>query len=165
MHEANVNVKEMATKVGFSLMEVNLAILMVALGLLSLFSLFPAGLRESQGGIMDTQEAMFADHVLSTLEGTAQTITNWSGWGTESAFYSNVLADCNYASAGDLGIRKTGVFPESGSEKIRYTLSIVPVPNTGMRRYRATLKVMSGTMGSFDDYGMTYYTEFIFCGM
>ena len=149
----------------FSLMEVNLAILMVALGLLSLFSLFPAGLRESQSGLMDTQEAMFADHVFSTLEGNAQGMLDWNMWLHTSTFFSNVLDDCVYVEDESmLGVMNTAVFPLTTTDKIRYQLDITAMLGDH-RRYRATLKVMSGQMGSFADHGVTYYTEFIYCGM
>ena len=65
---------------GFSLVEVNLAILLVALGMLALFGLFPAGLREADLAMTDTHEALFADYVLSGLEANASTSTTWSVW-------------------------------------------------------------------------------------
>jgi hypothetical protein len=163
VRKTGVKVNKTANKCGFSLMEVNLAVLMIALGLLSLFSLFPAGLRESQSGLMDTQEAMFADHVLSTMEGNAQAITNWADWSNESIFHGLILANsgCTIRGAPTPAIE----FPPGTRDVIRYTLDVSPIPDTNNRRYRVAVKVMSGAMGNFDNYGKTYYSEFIYCGM
>lgn len=165
--EKDSGVRKMAKqRDGFSLMEVNLAILMVAVGLLSLFALFPAGLKESDAGIADTQEAMFADHVLSSLEGNSQNLINWTGWADPNAFITNLIKDVSYfASPADIGVELKGKFPESTDNDIRYKLNVDPVENTGSRRYRASLKVKHGSYGSFSDYAITYYTEFIYCGM
>lgn len=48
---------------GFSLVEVSLALLVVGLGLLAVFSLFPAGLTMNKRSIDETQCAMFANDV------------------------------------------------------------------------------------------------------
>jgi len=75
----------MTNKSGFSLVEVALAVLLVAIGLTSIFALFPLGLQQSDGAIQDTQEAMFADYVLNTIEGNCLSITNWAHWNPPSA--------------------------------------------------------------------------------
>ncbi len=56
---------------GFSLIEVNMAILVIAGGLLSLFALFPAGLRMSTSALADTRHALFARDALSVLKANA----------------------------------------------------------------------------------------------
>lgn len=48
---------------GFSLVEVSLALLVAGLGLLAVFSLFPAGLTMNRRSIDETQSAMFANDV------------------------------------------------------------------------------------------------------
>ena len=70
----------------FTLIEVNLAILLIATGVLVLLALFPLGLKESEEGIMDTHEGMFAGHVLSGLEGNALAMTNWADWADSGTF-------------------------------------------------------------------------------
>ena len=67
-------------KKGFNLVEVNLAVFLVAAGLLILFSLFPLGLRESQMSVTDTQEAMFADFYLGSVEAQSMATTGWDAW-------------------------------------------------------------------------------------
>jgi len=51
----------------FSLIEVNMAVFVLAVGILALMSLFPAGLRESLQSRADLRQAMFADYALSVL--------------------------------------------------------------------------------------------------
>ncbi len=58
----------MKMKAGFSLIEVNLAILVVAGGLLQLFSLFPAGLRMSTSAMSDTRQSLFANDFFTLFE-------------------------------------------------------------------------------------------------
>ena len=55
-------------KAGFSLIEVNVAILVIAGGMLSLFTLFPAGLRMSTAAMSDTRQAFFADQFFAFFE-------------------------------------------------------------------------------------------------
>lgn len=56
------------TAAGFSLIEVNVAILVIAGGMLSLFTLFPAGLRMSTAAMSDTRQALFADDFFSFVD-------------------------------------------------------------------------------------------------
>lgn len=57
-----------ARKAGFSLIEVNVAILVIAGGMLSLFTLFPAGLRLSTAAMSDTRQVLFADQFFAFFE-------------------------------------------------------------------------------------------------
>ena len=68
-------------KAGFSLMEVNMAIFVMAIGILSVVALFPLGLRESTQGQADITQAMFADYLLNQAVAAAS-LTNfwWSEW-------------------------------------------------------------------------------------
>ena len=52
---------------GFTLMEVNLAIFIMAVGVLSMVSLYPLGYRESQQARDDVVAAAMADTVLNGL--------------------------------------------------------------------------------------------------
>jgi len=152
----------------FSLIEVNLAILVIALGLLALFALFPLGLRESEMGIIDTHEAMFADHVLSSMEGNALAITNWSTWINMMAFINGVESgiypiDPIYG----YGWSRTALadainFPTNAVDRyLRYKLTIL---DYGARK-TAELRVKSGKYGDFDRDAHVYLTEFIYFGM
>lgn len=53
---------------GFSLVEVALALLVVAIGLTAVFGLFPAGMQSSRAAVEETEMAEFADFVFEALE-------------------------------------------------------------------------------------------------
>lgn len=55
------------SKAGYSLVEVTLALLVVAIGLTSTFSLFPEAMKNTRAAVSDTEVALFADYVFSTL--------------------------------------------------------------------------------------------------
>ncbi len=61
-------------RAAFSLIEVNVAILVIAGGMLSLFTLFPAGLRMSTSAMGDTRQALFADDFFAYFETGLQDI-------------------------------------------------------------------------------------------
>lgn len=58
-------------RAGFSLVEVTLALLVVAVGLTATFALFPEGLKATREAVNDTEVALFADYVFGTLAATA----------------------------------------------------------------------------------------------
>jgi len=60
-----------ARRAGYSLVEVTLALLVVAIGLTATFALFPEGLRATRTAVDDTECAMFAEYVFTTLDLTA----------------------------------------------------------------------------------------------
>jgi len=68
-------------RAGFSLMEVNMAVFVMAIGILSMVALFPLGLRESTQGQADITQAMFGDYLLNQAVAAAS-LTNfpWSQW-------------------------------------------------------------------------------------
>lgn len=168
MHEKTQNGKIAEHLSGFSLIEVSLAILVIAFGLLVLFTLFPLGVRESEMGIIDTYEAMFADHVLSGMEGNALAITNCSTWINMATFSNEVVSgiypiDPSYG----YGWSRTQVgdeikFPANAVDRyLRYKLTIL---DDGARK-TAELKVKSGKYGDFDRNAHVYLTELIYLGM
>lgn len=59
------------TRAGYSLVEVTLALLVVAIGLTATFALFPEGLQAARAAVNDTEIALFADYVFTTLDLTA----------------------------------------------------------------------------------------------
>lgn len=63
-------------RAGFSLIEITFALMLIALGLLSIFHLFPTGLRASYDAVADTRVAQFADEVLHVLRAQALVATN-----------------------------------------------------------------------------------------
>lgn len=58
-------------RAGYSLVEVTLALLVVAIGLTATFALFPEGLKTTRAAVDDTEISMFAEYVFTTLDLTA----------------------------------------------------------------------------------------------
>lgn len=56
---------------GFSLIEVNMAVFVLAIGVLSMAVLYPLGLRESVQSQADLKQSMFADYVLNVAVAAA----------------------------------------------------------------------------------------------
>lgn len=63
--------RQKQAQAGYSLVEVTLALLVVAIGLTATFALFPEGLRATRAAVNDTEVGLFADYVFSTLAVTA----------------------------------------------------------------------------------------------
>ena len=72
---------------GFSLMEVNMAIFVMAIGVLSMVALFPLGIRESIQSQEDLKQSMFADYMLNAIVSVVSSPTlpwsDWSQWALE----------------------------------------------------------------------------------
>lgn len=85
------------TRAGYSLVEVTLALLVVAIGLTATFALFPEGLRATRAAVSDTEVGMFAEYVFTTLDLTAAKYggnygPNWNVGNTDD-FMSLMLLD------------------------------------------------------------------------
>ena len=76
---------------GFSLIEVALAILVAASGLVSAFSLFPVSLRQSAEARSDLVEASFAATVLETIAGNVRQIDDISEWNDPVKWWSKAV--------------------------------------------------------------------------
>jgi Tfp pilus assembly protein PilV len=79
---------------GFSLIEVNMAVFVLAIGVLSMAVLYPLGLRESMQSQADLKQSMFADYILNVAVSAANsTNVNWSEWSSWAKTYNMVGAD------------------------------------------------------------------------
>lgn len=68
-------------KLGFTLMEVNLAIFIMAAGVLAMVSLYPLGYRENQQSKDDVKAAAAADAVFNQIRGAlSQRSLTWDNW-------------------------------------------------------------------------------------
>ena len=88
------------SRAGYSLVEVTLALLVVAIGLTSTFALFPEGLKATRTAVNDTEVGLFADYVFSTLAVTAAAKSAALGTGALDAsvgdiYASRVLSDAD----------------------------------------------------------------------
>jgi len=161
---------------GFSLVEVNLAILLVGVGLFALFALFPRGLQESDMAVQDTHEAMFANAVISAIEGCAADITDWDEWldlsaiqarlrevpGMENITFHPISGGIKAPSTSD-----PFVFPRNSVPQryITYQLQIFSRDDVQPKGkiVEVVLKVASGRNRSINQ-ARYYYTELMFMG-
>lgn len=78
---------------GFSLIEVNMAILIAAGGLLSLFSLFPGGLRHSVMSQEDIYQSTFATSLLDIIAVNVKNIEDVKDWNDEKTFWKYAVGN------------------------------------------------------------------------
>ena len=73
--------KPLFKKLGFTLMEVNLAVFIMAAGVLAMISLYPLGYRENQQSVDDVKAAAYADAVFNQVSAalSARSLT-WNEW-------------------------------------------------------------------------------------
>lgn len=151
------------SKTGFTLIEVSLAVLVVGLGLLSLFGLFPSGLRAGEEAAADTRAGLFASVVLEGMRANAAGIKVWSEWKENASMLGSSSELCNALTAGGENIKADGVvnsindFPAGSGKRIRYSLTIER-PTT--RSCSAYMRVWERTGSNFNE----FYTEFLFGG-
>ena len=72
---------------GFSLMEVNMAILIAAGGMLSLFSLFPTSLKQVELSSEDLYQSTYASSVFQMIAGNIATIYDIEDWNDVDTFW------------------------------------------------------------------------------
>ena len=147
---------------GFSLVEVTLALMVMAIGILSIMSLFPAGLDQNARSIADTHAAFFAEEVFGGLHATAE--TNWAGLANVSlpvaARYDMWPDVTNQIQVTGTNIT-TIVYKYTPSaityedHALRYRLALT---NNGLLK-AATLWVWPGEFGSTNDPSI-FYAEF-----
>ena len=152
---------------GSSLVEVNIALLVIAIGLASIVGLFPVGLRESNMAASDTVQSMFADQVFSMLEANASAVTNWTRWCDN--FPQDVCKNLSVPTPSGTQPIKTGTYAPfeylTEDNYIQYDLTVDDHPEYGPYVKRAWLRVSEKK----ERIGITncpiYYTEFVYMGM
>ena len=114
---------------GFNLIEVCLAIVVVAFGIITLVGLFPGGLRTVETADKDTRVSFFGSGAMNGIIANANTITNWADWNSDATFRSNVVAGLmppvGYA------LTPTAIeYPTGSPYYVRYTLNFDTRVNT-----------------------------------
>ncbi len=150
---------------GFSLVEVNLAIFVISIGLLTLFSLFPAGLKEGEAGHADTQTSLFCDYVLGTIRANSMAVKA-KDWDNLSSPYNDLLYDLP-GTVNEGGNRPSKVqYPIGSGLYVRYYLDIVENGDLyGVRLWTASGEYGTKVLKEFKDSAEMYYTELFFSGM
>ena len=170
----------------FTLIEIALAILLIALGILAMFSLLGAGLDTSSKASADTQAAIFADSVFNSLRVESQraaeqeigltSADTWVNfWNSFIDGHTNIPVACaTMWGDGNMMIRNHGPYTESFTNNygiggqtnvvnhsLRYTIDASLEPN--LYRYRANviLKVWDGQFSpTSDTNALVFYSEF-----
>lgn len=147
---------------GFSLIEINLAIFLVAAGMLTLFSLFPSGLKQIDSAHDSTQEALFGEYVLSAMRARATTRDAVEWVGIDAAAPKSTFRDFTFNTIVD-----AGEFPAGSGRYMRYFLTLNQV---NAHVWSATLWCRSGQYGTsdvvrFKEHALTFHTEFFYSGM
>jgi uncharacterized protein (TIGR02598 family) len=145
-------------KDAFSLIEVNMALLVVSLGLAALLGLFPVALRESGLATSDTTQALFATRVLNAIQANAGTLNTWTDWRTESKFIDDIDIDGKALKAGGAKQTIENANGVSGST-LCYTLSIGYVVGTDDRLRYAAIRTANNPYSNITN-NPVYYTEF-----
>ena len=81
------------SRTGFSLIEVALALIVAAGGLLAIFGVFPVSLRQSSNSRADMGQMTFAATVLETIAGNIRTIDRISVWNDPEQFWNVAVGD------------------------------------------------------------------------
>ena len=89
---------------GFSLVEVALALMVAAGGMVAVFALFPASMRQTVSARADMKGALFASTVLETIAGNVRQIDDIATWNDPQAWWE---------------IAANGLFDGSGSAEDR----------------------------------------------
>ena len=113
---------------GFSLVELTVAMFVISIGLLGLFTLFPSAMRAGQHAQEDTVSTMFADMAFATLRSAAQAAddTEWGGFRHRNYTLSTEgWEDISYSGGGN------GIFDTDG-EYVTITFTSRP---SGTSRY------------------------------
>lgn len=151
-------------RAGFTLVEVSLAVLVVGLGLLTLFGLFPSGLRSGEEASADTRAGLFAQVVLDGMRANAGGLKDWAEWNDGapgvSGALNGVLCDALLPSGTVVanGVQQPMIeFPDGSGKYLKYSLEIAR-PTT--RSLSAYLRVWERTGTTYSD----FYTEFLYGG-
>ena len=153
----------------FTLVEVSLALLVVAVGVLGAFALFPAGLSTNKRAIEDTQSAMFAEMVFGgyrALAGNAKSSADWAALNTQTITTPGWLATAVWSGSApktigpsaSLTIFQAQVMARVASDELtlQYQLNIGDVsPSTKYLRLLVVPGLYGKTRTNF------YYTEIL----
>ncbi len=150
-------------RAGFSLVEVSLALLVVAVGMTAVMALFPTGMETNRRAMGDTREALFAEEVISSYIAAAEVMPfdDLNDYGMPMAGLGRLFAYDGamqkYTFEPNAG-RKTLVYKDKDllvRYALRYDLTIEDMgPNVKFIR----LEVWDGEYGPLEE-STVFYTE------
>lgn len=141
---------------GFSLIEVCLAILVVGFGLLSVFALFPSGLRSAEDGTADTRCGLFTDSVMAGMRANSFAITSWDEWDSDA--FAGAIREKALPNGGDVKFTGSLEFPAGSGDYVWYRCTV------DSTNHSAFLEVCDGAE-ELSAMQIVAYTEFWYPGM
>jgi type II secretory pathway pseudopilin PulG len=151
---------------GFTLIEVTFALLLMTLGLFSIFHLFPSGLRASVDANAYTRQAMFAEDCFASIRARAAKSNEW-GNVFSGSLISVQLSDGTSVPM-NTGYWSELVYPQGqpSPEYLRCKGTLLEEPlysmSTNAMLGKVKLEVRYGRIGTL---GETFYTELYDYGM
>ncbi len=155
---------------GFTLVEIALAIMVISMGMLAVFSLFPAGMHANKHAIDDTYAAMFAEEVFYGYRAQAS-VNSWDSIANLTvpsrspekwAYTAQQIVRPNRGMQ-TVQYRPAALGGEAIDYALRYDLVVQPHPaNTDNRAY-AILTIWPGEVGPTNN-PIRFYTEFFNTG-
>ncbi len=158
-----------AQRAGFSLIEINIVLLVIGVGLVALLGLFPVGLRQAGLATSDSTSSMFADQVLSALHGQSGTLTNWTDWvnfKVSDVSIGGITLEPHPDFANSTQFAQLDNYLGVPGSTIRYQLVMAPVAdplNFGRRLIRAAIRVSDREQGDITQFPI-YCTDFVYTG-
>ncbi len=159
-------------RAGFTLVEINLVLLLFGVGITALLGLFPVGLRQGALAGSDTREAVFAEMILNTVQAQALSQPGYASWQSEAAFIKSMVDNAKIAGEGKsakpdtaLSIGNEETFEEYLGAKrnvIRYLLTIEDISDS-RPMYRATVQVSDRMDGAIKNCP-TYSLDLVYLG-
>lgn len=157
-------------RLGFTLVEVTLAIFVTAVGLLAVYALFPSGLSMSRNAVQDTEVAFFAQEVFDGLHAKIDADTN--AWANPASIVLEPIVISMWQGVTQPSLRikpqtldtevRTNVYVQWNNSvverAIRYNLIVRPLLGYPSVKY-AWLRVWNGQFGTLDSPAQ-FYTEF-----
>lgn len=161
---------------GFSLVEVCLAILVIALGMTVIFGLFPLGLKAVEDATEETRSALFAECLFAEMRAYAAGVTNWNMWvnTNQGGAMSYLVPTSGFVSGSTIFTQQyPTVAGQASTNYVRYRLTlgltnVLAETNASIARFWGVLlEVRSGQRGakwgSFTN-PVLFYTEIPYGG-
>ena len=105
--------KQFRHRTGFSLVEVIIAITVIAGGLLVLIAVFPGALRLGTAATADSRQSAFAENVFGTIQLKAAQITDCGIWMDRTTFW-NQVGHYRKKDGGETSLTLEGIAPLDG---------------------------------------------------
>lgn len=142
-------------RAGFTLMEINLVLLLFSVAITGLLGIMPVGLKQGNLALSDTICETFAENVLGQIQGNAAEMTDWKDWESEARFRDEVMkgvrVDGNQIDCGgDEELSSNGMYLDMPRINLGYRLEITRVKHPvdfGGRLYRASIWVTDSKGG------------------